>query len=420
MADTTDPRPSTDIEKRSPDPSLVDKAPDGGLRAWLVASGGFSILFCGLGFANSFGTFEEYYVNNQLKGHSPDDIAWIGSLGIFLQFAVGAFAGPLFDRYGAWMLRPTAVVYIFSMMMLSLCKTYWQIMLTQGVLQGICLGLLMFPAFAAVSQYFDKKRAAALGIVVAGSSVGGIVIPIALSKMLNSSRLGFGWSVRVIGFMILPLMLWSCVVIKALLPPRKTNFWIASAYKDIKFDMLVAASFFMFVGFFTPLFYLPTLAVSRGMSPTLAGYMLAILNAASTFGRIIPGILADKYGRLNMFALGGISTGIIVFCFSSLTNNAGVIVYAIVFGFFSGTIISGASAAFTTCTKDPREIGTYMGMGLAFASLAALIGPPVNGVLLSNYGFMPLAMFSGAMCLIGGLIAATSKAESPEGIFGRI
>lgn len=61
--------------------------------------------------------------------------------------------------------------------MLSLCKTYWQIMLTQGVLMGTCLGLLLFPAFAAVSQQFDKKRAAALGICVAGSSVGGVVIP---------------------------------------------------------------------------------------------------------------------------------------------------------------------------------------------------------------------------------------------------
>lgn len=80
----------------------LSPAPDGGPQAWLVASGGFSILFCCLGFVNSFGTFEEYYLTHQLKDSTPDDVAWIGSTSSFLQFAVGAVAGPLFDRYGAW------------------------------------------------------------------------------------------------------------------------------------------------------------------------------------------------------------------------------------------------------------------------------------------------------------------------------
>ena len=77
-------------------------APDGGLEAWLCASGGFSILFCCLSFVNSFGTFEEYYLTHQLADKTPDDVAWIGSLCAFLQFAVGAVAGPLFDRWGSW------------------------------------------------------------------------------------------------------------------------------------------------------------------------------------------------------------------------------------------------------------------------------------------------------------------------------
>jgi MFS family permease len=95
------------------------------------------------------------------------------------------------------------ITYVFAMMMLSLCNEYWQVMLVQGILMGIVMGRLQFPAFAAVSQYFEKERAAALGVVVSRSSIGGVVIPIALSKMLNSSSLGFGWSLRVIGFLII-------------------------------------------------------------------------------------------------------------------------------------------------------------------------------------------------------------------------
>ena len=105
MSDLESSKPTQDAmaqpEKDSLD-SAMQRAPDGGVRAWLVASGGFSILFCGLGFANSFGAFEQYYLSHQLRDRSPDDVAWIGSMAAFLQFAVGAVAGPLFDRFGAW------------------------------------------------------------------------------------------------------------------------------------------------------------------------------------------------------------------------------------------------------------------------------------------------------------------------------
>jgi hypothetical protein len=88
-------------ENSPKDTDELSKAPDGGLQAWLVVAGAFSIGFCCLGFANSFGTFEEYYLTHQLRHKSPDDVAWIGSVAVSLQFTVGLFAGPLFDRYGA-------------------------------------------------------------------------------------------------------------------------------------------------------------------------------------------------------------------------------------------------------------------------------------------------------------------------------
>lgn len=104
--------PSTDIESASakyepdsekPTPGGISgPAPEGGLRAWLVALGSALIFFSCLGFMNSFGVFQEYYMHNQLRGESPDKVAWIGSLMSFIQFAGGAISGPLFDRYGSW------------------------------------------------------------------------------------------------------------------------------------------------------------------------------------------------------------------------------------------------------------------------------------------------------------------------------
>jgi hypothetical protein len=77
-------------------------APDGGLQAWLNAAGGFCIFFCCLGFTSCFGVLQEYYSTHQLKDRTLDEIAWIGSIGSFIQFAGGCIGGPMFDRYGPW------------------------------------------------------------------------------------------------------------------------------------------------------------------------------------------------------------------------------------------------------------------------------------------------------------------------------
>lgn len=39
------------------------------------------------------------------------------------------------------------------------------------------------------------------------------------------------------------------------------------------------------------------------MRPSLAQYLVSILNAASLFGRTIPGFAADKIGRFNMLMI---------------------------------------------------------------------------------------------------------------------
>lgn len=106
---------------------------------------------------------------------------------------------------------------------------------------------------------------------------------------------------------------------------------------------------------------------------------------------------------------------------SKAETTAGLVVYSVMFGFSSGTIVSGGSAAFTICPKDPRDFGTYMGMGIGISSLAALIGPPVNGALFDRYGgFLQVSIFSGIMCLVGGCTALVSKVTTPQGILGKV
>lgn len=61
---------------------------------------------------------------------------------------------------------------VFGMMMTSICKEYWQVILAQGIVVGGGAGCLLLPSVAVMPQYFTTKRAFATGIAAAGSSVG--------------------------------------------------------------------------------------------------------------------------------------------------------------------------------------------------------------------------------------------------------
>ena len=74
------------------DPTLY---PDGGLRAWSVVGASFLMVFCTFGLSNGFGIFQTYLSQHQLSNHKQSDIAWIGSVQIFLSFFGGLLSGRL-------------------------------------------------------------------------------------------------------------------------------------------------------------------------------------------------------------------------------------------------------------------------------------------------------------------------------------
>jgi len=86
---------------------------------------------------------------------------------------MGVLSGPLFDLgYFRPMLYAGNVLVVLGIMMLSLCKEYWQVFLSQGVCMGLGAGLLYLPSVALVGIWFERRRALAMGIVMSGIAVG--------------------------------------------------------------------------------------------------------------------------------------------------------------------------------------------------------------------------------------------------------
>lgn len=312
-----------------------------------------------------------------------------------------------------------ALIVIFSVMMTSLCTKYYQFFLAQGILGGISMGMSLAPALSSTAQYFQKKRAAAMGITIAGSSLGGVIFPIALEQMFNSS-LGFAWAVRIVGFIMLGVLGFAVLGIRARLPPRKRDFLKLEAFKKTDYVATITAVFFLNIAIFTPFFYLPLYGQTHHMSTRMAFYLIAIQNGSSFFGRLVPGVIADKIGPMNMLSIVSIITSIVTFCWIRMTTNSTLIGFAVLYGFFSGGMISLTPAAIANCVSNPQEIGTYIGMGMAVMSVATLIGPPINGALLNAYGgFLEVQIFSASVMLFGGILAFVAKLVSGKGVLAK-
>jgi MFS family permease len=92
------------------------------------------------------------------------------------------------------------------MLSLAHIEHYYQLFLCQGLGMGIGAGCLYAPALAIQAHHWYERRALAMGIVVTGSSVGGIIFPIMLNQLINVNNIGFGWGVRASAFLVLGLL----------------------------------------------------------------------------------------------------------------------------------------------------------------------------------------------------------------------
>ncbi|KAL8705536.1 MAG: hypothetical protein Q9201_001353 [Fulgogasparrea decipioides] len=410
------PETSSDAEKADletkPTFAGIDPSsfPDGGVQAWLAVSGAFCCI----------GIFQAYYQQNQLRDYSPSTVAWIPSLTTFFMFAGGPIWGKLYDNHGPrYILLGGTFFHVFGLMMASLSHEYYQFILSQGVCSPIGASMIFYPAMSSTGTWFFKRRALALGIMAAGSSLGGVILPIMVDKIIDRS--GFAWAMRSVAFLLLGLLIYANLTVRSRLPPSPKPWSLLEFVRPLQempVLLVVSASFLFFFGMFLPFTFVILSAQHDGMSANLAFYLIPILNAVSIFGRTIPGYIADKLGRFNtMIATSFISTILVLGLWLPARGNVPYILFSAFYGFSSGAFVSLAPALIAQIS-DIRQIGIRTGSMFAIISVAALVGTPIGGALVSHEGgdYLHLQIFCGIMMFGGSVVfvAARWAAAGPK------
>ncbi|TVY68846.1 Riboflavin transporter MCH5 [Lachnellula suecica] len=337
--------------------------PEGGRQAWLVVFGSWCALFSSLGIMNTMGAFQEHISKNQLKDLDVALVGWIFSLYAFLTFGVGLFIGPIFDAYGPrYLILSGSVLVILGMYLTGDCRELWQFILCFSVLGGVGSALLFSPSIAIVGHYFNKRRGHATGLATTGGAFGGILYPF-IPDIRILARLDF--AITVLGVFLLEFAL------------------------------------------FVPLTYITSYSLAQGFTSSFSYLILPIINLGSVFGRWLPGFIADKWGRFNTAIIAIILTVFAVLDVWLPFGNTkpGLIVFALLFGFASGSNISLTPVCLSQLC-DIKHYGRYYSTCFLIVSLGCLTGVPIAGRILDLGGgsYRGLILFVG-FCYAGGLVA---------------
>ncbi|KAE8146866.1 putative MFS monocarboxylate transporter [Aspergillus avenaceus] len=379
--------------------------PDGGFAAWMAVLAGFLLFFTTWGFSTAYGAFQHYYQTDLLTDKTPSQLSWIGTVNAFFLISTGAVAGPLFDRgFLLHLMSAGCFMTTFGLMMLSLSHEYYQVLLSQGLCCGIGSRFIYVPALSLVSTRFSTHRAIAVGIVTCGASIGGVIFPIIFIRL--QPRIGFPWTMRVMGFIQLAC---SCVAVPLFTAtaqprhgsPRQLIHW--NALTEWSFNAYGIANFFMFMAYFIPLFYDPLFATDVLHTSTDMGfYLISILNAGSVVGRLGSAMLTKRLHAGIILLTSLVASVALIFAWIGTGTLISFAVLCSLFGIVSGVLISvnPLVIAHPVVSPTPEMIGTRMGMQWLFSSLGVLIGAPIAGIIEGHggaNGYLGLQTFSGAI-----------------------
>ena len=397
--------------------------PDGGFQAWLQAGLVHFVIFNTWGYVNGFGVFQTYY--STLLSRPPSDISWIGSVQIFLLFFIGTFSGRATD---AGFFKITwaagAVLCMLGIFTASLSTEYWQLFLSQGLCLGVGSGLMFCPSISLTATYFSRNRGLALAVCATGSATGGIVFPVTVQRLLP--RIGFAWTMRVLGLITVVTLAPGFIFLRPRLPPRKSGpFFELSAFREPAYTLFATGMFLSFWALYVAFFYVGSFARDIiGVSQTTSINLIMILNGLGTVGRIIPNVISDwKCGPINALIPVTFAVAVLFFGWIGVRDLQGLYAFAVLYGFFGAGIQSLFPAASTSLTTDLKKTGVRFGMILSIVSFASLTGSPIAGALIQKGGgeYIYAQVFGAVSMSVAGcvLTAARYMASGPK-LFVRV
>lgn len=389
---------------------------------WIIVAAG-AVITC-LAFGAVFSLAVLLGPMSQATGWSHAGISGAMTL-VFLAMGVGGFAwGTASDRFGA---RPVllagSLLLALGFALASRATSLLEFQLAYGLLVGFATGSFFPPFLSVVSNWFDRRRALAVSLTTMGVGVAPMTMSPFAAWLLESQD----WR----GVLMTMALLCAAAMIPAALLVRQPaapalasggegapapDLTLAQALRTFAFAILALTFFACCAMHSGPIFHTISYAVLCGVPAMAAVSIYSLEGLAGLGGRLLFGMLADRYG-VKRILVGGLllqalAAGAFVFA-SRLTDF-----YAVSFVF--GLAYGGVMPLYAVLVRGyfgPHIMGGVFGAASMISSLGMALGPLAGGWAFDasgSYAWLYVGSFAVGLGATAIALAFPPFANSPN------
>jgi len=342
--------------------------------------------------------------------------------------------GSFSDRYG-----PRKTLFAAAILIgggIALCSTItsiWQLYLFFGVIAALGHSAIFVVPVSTVSRWFIRRRGLAVGIAACGLGAGLLLVPPVATHIIGI----YGWPTAfiVLGITFFAINMLVAFFIrgrpedKGLRPleysgldissgehPYVTveDFSVINALKTRSFWLLYIISLFCFGAAQMVLVHIITYSSSIGISPTAASLGLSALGIGTIVGRVGPGALSDKIGRIPALLMVCAVESIAFFCLLAIKSTTALYFTMFFLGFGYGGMVILCSAALGDFF-GLKNTGVLIGIWFTSGVPAGILGPLIAGIVFDSTGrYFWAFITAGILCAVAAVSAVFIKPHKQD------
>ena len=326
----------------------------------------------------------------------------------FAAMAVGSMAwGTLSDRLGPRIvLIAGSLLLTAGLALASLATSLLAFQLLFGAVVGLAAAAIFAPLMACVTGWFDTRRSLAVSLVSAGMGMA----PLTMSPLVAWLVQGHDWrtTLQIIAAIVAGVMLPLALLIRR--PPALVQAQAAAtqepgpsvgqAVRSAPFLILVLTSFLTCATHSGPIFHTVSYAVTCGIPLMAAVSIYSLEGLAGMGGRLVFGLLGDRFGAARTLVLALLAQAIVVLGYVQARELGSFYTVAALFGF----TYAGVMPLFAVIARDNfplRMMGTVIGGTTMASSIGMALGPVLGGLIFdatSSYTWLFIVAFALVFC----------------------
>jgi MFS family permease len=330
----------------------------------------------------------------------------------FLVMAFGSFGwGAASDRWGARVVVLSGAILLgLALVLASQAKTMLEFQLTYGVLVGVAASAFFAPMIATVTGWFETRRNLAVSLVSAGMGMA----PLTISPLAAWLITQYGWrsAMFYIGVLAWVLLIPAALGVRrppaageqvAQAGPDRTS--VTQALTSPQFLVLGFTFFLCCAAHAGPIFHMVSYAMYCGLGAMAAVSIYSVEGLAGLGGRLLLGVLADRYGAKRVLVTGLAVQSLCIAGYLLVDELREFYLLAVVFGIAYG----GVMPLYASLARDyfgQHIMGSVFGAATMLSSLGMATGPVAGGWVFDTYHDYTWLYISSAGVAVGAVLLA--------------